>query len=68
MAAIYCTLLVNDETTNYVNQDLLRRMAITGAVPVASPSCLALILLDMKMPRIYSVAYAIYARHLHYTV
>ncbi|MBG8555592.1 response regulator [Hymenobacter guriensis] len=70
MAAISCTLLVDDdETTNYLNQTLLRRMAITDTVlvatngqealdllhthcaPVASPSCPALILLDMKMPR-----------------
>ncbi|WP_400191611.1 response regulator [Hymenobacter sp. B81] len=70
MAAISCTLLVDDdETTNYLNQTLLRRMAVTDAVlvatngqealdllhthcvPVATPSCPALILLDMKMPR-----------------
>jgi CheY-like chemotaxis protein len=70
MAAISCTLLVDDdETTNYLNQTLLRRMAITDTVLVAnngqealdllashcataaSPTCPALILLDMKMPR-----------------
>jgi len=70
MAAISCTLLIDDdETTNYLNQTLLRRMAITDTVLVAgngqealdllhahcvtaaSPTCPALILLDMKMPR-----------------
>ncbi|UOQ76561.1 response regulator [Hymenobacter sp. 5516J-16] len=70
MTAISCTLLVDDdETTNYLNQTLLRRMAVTDTVlvatngqqaldllhthcaPVASPTCPALILLDMKMPR-----------------
>jgi len=36
MAAISCTLLVDDdETTNYLNQALLRRMAITDTVLVA---------------------------------
>ncbi|MCR5890729.1 response regulator [Hymenobacter sp. J193] len=70
MAAISCTLLVDDDdTTNFLNQTLLRRMAISDAVLVAqngqealdllqahcelptSPTCPALILLDMKMPR-----------------
>ncbi|OGX87937.1 response regulator [Hymenobacter coccineus] len=70
MAAISCTLLVDDDdTTNFLNQALLRRMAISGTVLVAgngqealdllhthcerptSPTCPALILLDMKMPR-----------------
>ena len=70
MAAISCTLLVDDDdTTNYLNQTLLRRMAVSDAVLVAqngqqaldllhqhcelstSPTCPALILLDMKMPR-----------------
>jgi CheY-like chemotaxis protein len=70
MAAISCTLLVDDDnTTNFLNQALLRRMAITDKVLVAldgqealdllhthceqpaSPTCPALILLDMKMPR-----------------
>ena len=70
MAAISCTLLVDDdETTNFLNQRLLRRLAISNAVLVAgngqealdllhthceqptSPTCPALILLDMKMPR-----------------
>jgi CheY-like chemotaxis protein len=70
MSAISCTLLVDDdETTNYLNQKLLQRMAITDTVlvagngeealqllhthcePAASPTCPALILLDMKMPR-----------------
>lgn len=70
MAAISCTLLVDDdETTNFLNQALLRRMAVSDAVLVAgngqealdllhahcelptSPTCPALILLDMKMPR-----------------
>ncbi|MDB5233104.1 MAG: hypothetical protein JWR44_97 [Hymenobacter sp.] len=69
MAAISCTLLVDDDdTTNFLNQALLRRMAISDAVLVAgngqealdllhthcelptSPTCPALILLDMKMP------------------
>jgi CheY-like chemotaxis protein len=69
MSVISCTLLVDDdETTNYLNQALLRRMAITDTVlvagngqealdllqthcaPVASATCPALILLDMKMP------------------
>ena len=69
MAAISCTLLVDDDdTTNFLNQTLLRRMAISDTVLVAvngqealdllhahcelptSPTCPALILLDMKMP------------------
>ena len=69
MAALSCILLVDDdETTNFLNQALLRRMAITEAVLVAqngrealdllhihceqaaSPTCPALVLLDMKMP------------------
>ncbi len=69
MAAISCTLLVDDDdTTNFLNQTLLRRMAVTDEVLVAlngqealdllhthcaapsSPTCPALILLDMKMP------------------
>jgi CheY-like chemotaxis protein len=69
MAAISCTLLIDDdETTNFLNQALLRRMAVTDNVLVAgngqealellhthcasfaSPTCPALILLDMKMP------------------
>lgn len=69
MAAISCTLLVDDdETTNFLNQKLLRRMAISDAVLVAgngqqalnllddhcqlptSPTCPALILLDINMP------------------
>jgi CheY-like chemotaxis protein len=70
MAPIPCTLLVDDdETTNFLNQALLRRLAVTDTIlvagngqealellhthcaPVASPTCPALILLDMKMPR-----------------
>jgi CheY-like chemotaxis protein len=70
MPAISCTLLVDDdETTNFLNQALLQRMAVTETVLVAGngqealellhthcaapplPSCPALILLDMKMPR-----------------
>lgn len=70
MAAISCTLLVDDdETTNYLNQTLLRRMAVSDQVLVAgngqealdlllahceqptSLTCPALILLDVKMPR-----------------
>ena len=70
MAAISCILLVDDDdTTNFLNQNLLRRMAVSDQVLVAgngvealellhahcelptSPTCPALILLDMKMPR-----------------
>ncbi|HEX8507536.1 MAG TPA: response regulator [Hymenobacter sp.] len=70
MSAISCTLLVDDDdTTNFLNQALLQRMAVTDTVLVAgngqealdllhthcaaaaSPTCPALILLDMKMPR-----------------
>jgi CheY-like chemotaxis protein len=70
MAAISCTLLVDDDdTTNFLNQTLLRRMAVCDTVLVAgngqealdllhthcelptSPTCPALVLLDMKMPR-----------------
>ena len=69
MSAISCTLLVDDDqTTNYLNQTLLKRMAVTDTVLVAgngqealdllqshcaqaeSPTCPALVLLDMKMP------------------
>ncbi|TPG63794.1 response regulator [Hymenobacter nivis] len=70
MAVLSCTLLVDDDTTtNFLNQTLLRRMAVSDQVlvavngqqaldllhahcaPPASPNCPALILLDMKMPR-----------------
>ena len=69
MAALSCVLLVDDDdTTNYLNQVLLERVAVADTVlvagngqealdllhehcaPVASPTCPALILLDMKMP------------------
>jgi len=69
MAAISCTLLVDDDdTTNFLNQKLLRRMAVSDTVLVAgngqealdllqahcelptSPTCPALVLLDLKMP------------------
>jgi CheY-like chemotaxis protein len=36
MATIFCTLLVDDdETTNFLNQTLLRRMAVSDTVLVA---------------------------------
>jgi len=69
MSVISCALLVDDdETTNYLNQRLLRKASITDTILVAgngqealdllhdhceqptSPTCPALILLDMKMP------------------
>ncbi|WP_426061487.1 response regulator [Hymenobacter sp. B1770] len=69
MAAISCTLLVDDDdTTNFLNQKLLQRMAVSDQVLVAgngqqaldllhahcelptSPTCPALILLDINMP------------------
>jgi CheY-like chemotaxis protein len=69
MAAISCALLVDDDdTTNFLNQKLLRRMAVSDQVLVAgngqqaldllhahcelpaSPTCPALILLDINMP------------------
>jgi len=46
MALISCTLLVDDdETTNYLNQALLRRLAITDTVLVAGDGQQALELL-----------------------
>ncbi len=69
MAKLACTLLVDDdETTNYLNQLLFKRMDVTETLLVArngqqaldllhrhcqgpdSPTCPALILLDVKMP------------------
>ena len=70
MAALSCILLVDDDdTTNFLNQALLRRVAVADTVLVAldgqqaldllhthceqtaSPTCPALILLDLNMPR-----------------
>lgn len=69
MAVLSCTLLVDDDdTTNFLNQTLLRRMAVSDQVLVAgngqealdllqthcelptSPTCPALVLLDLNMP------------------
>ncbi|WP_019949618.1 response regulator [Hymenobacter aerophilus] len=69
MAAISCTLLVDDDaTTNFLNQRLLEHLGVADTVLVAqngrqaldllrthcqqpaSPTCPALILLDLKMP------------------
>jgi CheY-like chemotaxis protein len=47
MAAISCTLLVDDDaTTNYLNQTLLQRMAVTDTVLVAGNGQEALTLLQ----------------------
>lgn len=46
MSALFCTLLVDDdETTNYLNQALLRRLAITDTILVATNGQQALDLL-----------------------
>jgi CheY-like chemotaxis protein len=52
MAAICCTLLVDDdETTNYLNQTLLRRMAVSDQVLVAGNGQQALDLLHAHCER-----------------
>ena len=45
MTAISCTPLVDDDTTNFLNQALLRRRAITNKVLVAGNGQKALDLL-----------------------
>jgi len=68
MHKLACALLVDDDqTTNYLNQLLLKRLSVTDTLLTAvngqealllveehcqsaSPSCPALILLDVKMP------------------
>ena len=82
MAAISCTLLVDDDdTTNFLNQKLLQRMDISDTVLVAgngqqaldllhahcelpaSPTCPALILLDINMPLMNGIDFLkLYAR------
>ena len=76
MAAISCVLLVDDDdTTNFLNQTLLRRLAVSDVVLVAgngqealdllrahcelptSPTCPALILLDINMPRLNGIEF-----------
>jgi CheY-like chemotaxis protein len=57
MAVISCTLLVDDDdTTNFLNQTLLRRMAVTDTVLVAGNGQEALDLLHTRCAEVASAA------------